>query len=418
LAQGSRMRLLGGALLFASSLAEEVDLYGSPSSWSVVLDGVMGGRSTGSITTSGNVLYFDGNCNLNGGGFASIRRSVQADLSAHAGIVVTFETQDGGSRPIAWELQVEDQSRYSYGHAFANPLSDGRLHSVFLPRSSFTKGKRWGRSCNSCSMDWTRVREIAVYMLFQEGEYSLRLHSITAVSTAPALAPPPALVPTPDAGDLVRATINVGAPVYDKGYPQHCAVLYASALATIAQAPDLPNATRNYACAGIAWRSASTEATVRAQEEAWALRRAMNHILGVSMRVPDFATGPWIDGTCDDSPPTQSVQEATYAAEAGAEAPPPARAPGAVPVAMIALGVAGAVVLVITTWLIAGYAMPMRRKNAELESRVLHLEAAQQAPQHEFPVGVALGKPVTQKQEQSLVTNQAWGQESHAVALP
>ena len=39
-----------------------------------------------------------------------------------------------------------------------------------------------------------------------------------------------------------------------------------------------------------------------------------------------------------------------------------------VPVAMIALGVAGAVVLVITTWLIAGYAMPMRRKNAELES--------------------------------------------------
>ena len=47
--------------------------------------------------------------------------------------------------------------------------------------------------------------------------FSLRLHSITAVSTAPTLAPPPALVPSPDAGDLVRATINVGAPVYDKG---------------------------------------------------------------------------------------------------------------------------------------------------------------------------------------------------------
>merc|ERR1719389_993695 len=286
------MRLLGGALLFASSLAEEVDLYGAPSSWNVVLDGVMGGRSTGTITASGNVLSFAGNCNLNGGGFA--------------GIVVTFETQDGGSRPVAWELQVEDQSQYHYGHAFANPLSDGRLHSVFLPRSGFQKGKHWGRSCNGCSMDWARVREIAVYMLFQPGEYSLRLHSITAVSAAPTLAPPPALVPSPDAGDLVRATINVGAPVYDKGYPQHCAVLYASALATIAQAPDLPNATRNYACAGIAWRSASTEATVRAQEEAWALRRAMNHILGVSMRVPDFATGPWIDGTCDEAPPTQS----------------------------------------------------------------------------------------------------------------
>ena len=126
------MGLLGGALLFAFTFAEELDLYGAPSTWSVVLDGVMGGRSTGSIDASDSVLHFTGNCNLNGGGFASIRRSVQADLSAHAGVVVTFETQDGGSRPIGWELQVEDSSRYSYGHAFANPISDGRLHSVQL----------------------------------------------------------------------------------------------------------------------------------------------------------------------------------------------------------------------------------------------------------------------------------------------
>ena len=43
---------------------------------------------------------------------------------------------------------------------------------VFLPRSGFQKGKHWGRSCNGCSMDWARVREIAVYMLFQPGEFA------------------------------------------------------------------------------------------------------------------------------------------------------------------------------------------------------------------------------------------------------
>ena len=89
-----------------------------------------------------------------------------------------------------------------------------------------------------------------------------------------------------------------------------------------------------------------------------------------------------------------------------------------VPVAIIVMGVAGAVVLMVTMWLVAGYAMRMKRQNAALESRVRHLEASQHVPQGQFPAGVALGRPVNQKKDQSPLTNQAWGQESHALTQP
>ena len=76
-------------LLVASAGAATMDLgkWGA-NDWSVTVDGVMGGRSSGKLSASDDGLVFSGDINLNGGGFSSIRRSLgrSVDLSAYAGI--------------------------------------------------------------------------------------------------------------------------------------------------------------------------------------------------------------------------------------------------------------------------------------------------------------------------------------------
>ena len=55
------------------------------------------------------------------------------------------------------------------------------------------------------------------------------------------------------------------------------------------------------------------------------MRRAMNHILGVSMRVPDFATGPWIDGPlgeCEGSGGKRVPEGSAWLQESTSEAGP------------------------------------------------------------------------------------------------
>ena len=53
--------------------------------------------------------------------------------------------------------------------------------------------------------------------------------------------------------ELVTNAIATGAPLYDKGYEMHCAVVYESALETIRAGTGISEKTRNLACAGLAW---------------------------------------------------------------------------------------------------------------------------------------------------------------------
>ena len=58
--------------------------------WGVRVDGVMGGRSDGSVSVVGSSVLFQGNINTNGGGFAYMTTQGigSADISQYQGISV------------------------------------------------------------------------------------------------------------------------------------------------------------------------------------------------------------------------------------------------------------------------------------------------------------------------------------------
>ena len=74
--------LMAGEAIAAPALADEQPLFDFSASdvtdrWRVVLDGVMGGRSTGQVAQQDNALVFTGETSLrNNGGFSSIRALV------------------------------------------------------------------------------------------------------------------------------------------------------------------------------------------------------------------------------------------------------------------------------------------------------------------------------------------------------
>merc|ERR1711957_811460 len=101
LVPAARLRLAGGEQGWNSN------------AWKTVLDGVMGGRSSGNFNIEDNTMVFTGTVNNAGGGFASVRSSWAAkDLSKHAGIWVALEAAafNSGKAPLALHVQLTDRS--------------------------------------------------------------------------------------------------------------------------------------------------------------------------------------------------------------------------------------------------------------------------------------------------------------------
>ena len=88
----------------------------SPDPWRAINDGVMGGVSSGRMVQNGENLRFEGTLSLeNNGGFASVRRLVDEDLSEATGIRLqvrgdgrTYQfrlRQDGRFDGVAWRAE-------------------------------------------------------------------------------------------------------------------------------------------------------------------------------------------------------------------------------------------------------------------------------------------------------------------------
>lgn len=100
-------------------LALELD----PGAWRSVNDGVMGGVSSGGIEASPDGLVFEGELSLeNNGGFASVRRLIEADVSAAAGLQLrvrgdgrTYQVRlrrDDRFDGIAWRAEFRSSTRW------------------------------------------------------------------------------------------------------------------------------------------------------------------------------------------------------------------------------------------------------------------------------------------------------------------
>merc|ERR1712028_266366 len=88
-------------------------------------------------------------------------------------------------------LQFDDAtSYYDYSSAFAVPLTSSSSSSsaittttsVYLPMESFDRGTRIGFSCrDGCSLNEAAINGLSIYVLFQEGDFFVRLMQIDAV---------------------------------------------------------------------------------------------------------------------------------------------------------------------------------------------------------------------------------------------
>lgn len=292
-------------LPFAGSTSATLDLMGSPSSWYVVVDGVMGGKSAATLTpgvdgTTGQpFMTFSGAVNFDGGGFASIRRYLSSplDLRPYAGILVQYDMRDpsastGGQTPLAMRVSMRpSSSSYAFGAAFGVPAASsaadaaGRTGEAFIPLAAFYHGiGPRGRSCDSCAYEgrFASVGEIDLYNLFQEGRFSVRVRSITAV-----MSPRPSSVWTDPGLDRrlaqpgavsaeIRATIDRGATVYDKGYPYMCAAVYAETARSMVKASTSVDPVSRRVLCGALSLDLSSDADI-----AWGLRRAFDAVLNV-----------------------------------------------------------------------------------------------------------------------------------------
>lgn len=105
--------------------------------WFVVLDGVMGGRSDGSITAAQNSVIFQGSISLeNNGGFASFRSEyAQFDLSPYKEVEIRYRST---GQDFAFTL---NQYRRFYRPNFKAklPKTDGDWTTVRLVWSDFNR---------------------------------------------------------------------------------------------------------------------------------------------------------------------------------------------------------------------------------------------------------------------------------------
>lgn len=103
--------------------------------WGTMVDGVMGGKSSGFVTfVEPDTMQFSGTISLDGGGFAMVRTSgssIVSDLSDYAGVVVEFEVSEASAIPLAISVRLFDTKKSIWASdEFGSPTRKCRQQCV------------------------------------------------------------------------------------------------------------------------------------------------------------------------------------------------------------------------------------------------------------------------------------------------
>lgn len=144
----------------------------SGKAWLAVNDGVMGGRSQGGPELRDGVLHFSGQLSLeNNGGFSSVRRDVNLDLTGYAGVRLRVK---GDGR--AYQLRLQTDSRYArwpiaYSAEFVTRSDEWT--EVDVSFDSLRAGFR-GRSLSDYTFDPGKIQSISLMLADkQPGAFSV-----------------------------------------------------------------------------------------------------------------------------------------------------------------------------------------------------------------------------------------------------
>lgn len=149
--------------------------------WNIENDGVMGGRSQGAARVSDGTLVFTGEVVTQGGGFSSVRASLQEDLSDYDGIALRVR---GGGR--TFELDVDDGTR-SRGREVnrRGPFPTSRSwETVRVPFDALTESAH-GEPVRVDPIDLSAVASIGIYIIDgKDGPFRLEVDWIRAYRAA------------------------------------------------------------------------------------------------------------------------------------------------------------------------------------------------------------------------------------------
>ena len=157
-----------------------VDFRSETGSWSVVNDGVMGGRSSSEIRSTGDgSAVFQGNLSLeNNGGFASIRTDVPAGVLAGRSRLVIRVRGDGKR----YQVRLRTSGSFD-GIAYRADFETtaNAWTTIEIPLEIFEPSFRGYRPPNAEPLDPAEVRQIGLMLTDkQEGPFRLEIAWIGA----------------------------------------------------------------------------------------------------------------------------------------------------------------------------------------------------------------------------------------------
>jgi transforming growth factor-beta-induced protein len=171
------------ALLSASASASpkplDIDFEEGVNAWRVVLDGVMGGRSSGRVLESeSGVLEFNGNLSLeNNGGFSQIRTNIdEGSLTNQEGLEIRFM---GDGRTYQFDIRVSNVRLMAGGFQTTFETTAGQWESVRLPFDTF-KLYTFGRKVpNAPALNPAMIESIGFTLADKNpGDFKLKIDSI------------------------------------------------------------------------------------------------------------------------------------------------------------------------------------------------------------------------------------------------
>ncbi|MFN3242123.1 MAG: CIA30 family protein [Planctomycetota bacterium] len=165
----------------AAAQSFRLDFQDGVGSWSTVLDGVMGGRSTGRVTQpEAGVLRFTGRLSLeNNGGFSQMRTAVARGALAGAEGIELDVRGDGRSYKFDIRQSTVRMMAGAYQQEFAT--KDGEWTRVRLPLTGFTLYSFGRKVRRAPPLDASKIESLGITLADKKaGSFALEVRSIAA----------------------------------------------------------------------------------------------------------------------------------------------------------------------------------------------------------------------------------------------
>lgn len=272
--------VLCGTMCHASEL--RLDFEDGVDAWQIVVDGVMGGRSSGRVTETSGILAFTGDLSLeNNGGFSQLRRPVSGDAFGGAeGIELKVR---GDGRTYIFDLRASNARVMAGSYQQQFDTIDGTWITLRLPFEDFRLHSFGREISNAPTLSPDRIESIGVTLADKvEGDFLLEVDFIgTYADDRESMQEIPAST-SQEILRLIELSINRGAPLFNDGQHAACASVYEMTIESILAlaSAEIDDAVVQRLRQGLADGARASTWT----ERAWAYRRAFDDVFSMLTR--------------------------------------------------------------------------------------------------------------------------------------